>query len=377
MSSPSATAPAADGAVGARVDASTRGQWVEHVDRVLAVLRQELSTLIATSSPTTKALSTLLCVGYIVYFTNPWTANIFALVPERTLPCVWNVMTSGYYEMSLFGAVIDVLGLMYLGRQVEPIWGAPEFVHYIIVVNAACGICTFITMYVLYIITRSQFYLFAKFSGFHGILAALMIALRQLLPDEHVPLPGPLGALRLRNKHLFGTYIIGCAFLCILSGAEHHHIGLYLFVIYGSYTGWVYLRYFQVHGDRKGDNSEDFGFAELFPSPLRPVIRRLTDPCHTVFCTPPTGNATQQGRRRRPGGVSAAHGAPAADVEAPRLTDMTGDGGGAEGTQGGDTDKRRERAARGARLLEERMARLGGGGDDDKAGTPTAEKSGE
>jgi hypothetical protein len=29
-------------------------------------------------------------------------------------------------------------------------------------------------------------------SGFHGILAALMVALRQLLPDERVPLPvGP------------------------------------------------------------------------------------------------------------------------------------------------------------------------------------------
>ena len=86
--------------------------------------------------------------------------------------------------------MFDVLMLMYLGRQVEPIWGASEFVHYIVVVNAAVGICTFVTMFVLYIITRSQFYLFAKFSGFHGILAALMVALRQLLPDEHVPLPG-------------------------------------------------------------------------------------------------------------------------------------------------------------------------------------------
>ena len=55
-------------------------------------------------------------------------------------------------------------------------------------------------------VTRSQFYLFAKFSGFHGILAALMVALRQLLPEERVPVPAPLGALRIRNKHLPALY---------------------------------------------------------------------------------------------------------------------------------------------------------------------------
>lgn len=121
-------------------------------------------------------------------------------------PCV--EVTAGYYEMSLVGTIIDMLGLMYLGRLVEPIWGATEFAYFVIIVNLCVGACTFVTMYTLYIVTRSQFYLFAKFSGFHGILAALMVALRQLLPEERVPLPlGPLGSVfRVRNKHLPGLY---------------------------------------------------------------------------------------------------------------------------------------------------------------------------
>jgi len=45
-----------------------------------------------------------------------------------------------------------------------PAWGAAEFVHFVVVVNLAVGACTFVTMYFLYIVTRSQFYLFAKFS---------------------------------------------------------------------------------------------------------------------------------------------------------------------------------------------------------------------
>jgi hypothetical protein len=51
-----------------------------------------------------------------------WAANYFALVPEHTVPNVWNIFTAGYYEMSLVGAVVDMLGVMYLGRLVEPIW---------------------------------------------------------------------------------------------------------------------------------------------------------------------------------------------------------------------------------------------------------------
>ena len=67
---------------------------------------------------------------------------------------------------------------------------------------------------------------------------------------------------------------------------------------FGAYAGWAYLRYFQSHGDErpKGDASEDFAFAAQFPSPLQPLVRRLTDPCHALFCGQPARGAGSDGR---------------------------------------------------------------------------------
>ena len=308
-------------------------------------------------------------------------------------------VTAGYYEMSAVGATVDMLGVMYLGRLVEPIWGAAEFVHFVVIVNLCVGACTFVTMYTLYIITRSQFYLFAKFSGFHGILAALMVALRQLLPEERVPLPQPLGSvLRIRNKHLPGIYCTATAALCIVSGAEHHHIGLYLFVAFGAYTGWCYLRYFQSRSIRlgdddeddvegggggggsvgvgRGDDSEEFAFAAQFPVFLQPVCRRLTDPCYALFCAPPASamsakTATMTSMATTVGGRSAGHinkrtgqrrgnlqvGATTHSLSSSSSSPM--DPPGAAEEENSLTERRKELASRGAKLLEERMARVG------------------
>jgi hypothetical protein len=71
---------------------STQGTWVAEVDSLLARARAELSGLIATSSPTTKTICCVLGVSYIVNFVAPWAADYFALVPERTIPCVWNIV---------------------------------------------------------------------------------------------------------------------------------------------------------------------------------------------------------------------------------------------------------------------------------------------
>ena len=50
--------------------------------------------------------------------------------------------------------------------------------------------------------------------------------------------------MKLRNTPP-GAYCAGTAALSLANGAKHHHIGLWLFVVYGAYVGWVYLRHFQ------------------------------------------------------------------------------------------------------------------------------------
>ena len=36
------------------------------------------------------------------------------------------------------------------------------------------------SMYTLYVITRDNFYLYAKFGGFHGVIAGLLVAVKQV-----------------------------------------------------------------------------------------------------------------------------------------------------------------------------------------------------
>lgn len=177
--------------------------------------------------------------------------------------------------------------------------------------------------------------------------------------------------------HLAGIlYREGTAALCIVSGAEHHHIGLYLFVAFGAYSGWCYLRYFQLRcadgADRagsegvdveggatggvqmRGDSSEEFAFAAQFPVFLQPILRRLTDPCHALFCAGTTTtlpHATSVGRRGRARGAatgSARH----PGIGGPMSPPPTG--GAMEDTA---AERRKQLASRGARLLAERMAR--------------------
>ena len=40
----------------------------------------------------------------------------------------------------------------------------------------------------------------------------------------------------LRNKHLIGAYLCFTAAYAFMSGGRHHHVGLFLFDIWGAYS---------------------------------------------------------------------------------------------------------------------------------------------
>ena len=351
----------------APVSSPARDRAVEEVDRVFRIVKDELGVLVKTSTPTTKLIAGVLACSFVAHLLlGRWTAPVLALVPEKTVPRVWNVLTSGFYEMNAVSFAVDVLGVLYLGRLLEPIWGTAEFVRFVAVAQVSVGVAAFATMYALYVCTRSQFFLFAQFGGFHGVLVALTVALRQQLPEERVPLPPPLGAaLRLRNKHLPGAYLFVAGVWSVANGAKHHHIGLWLFAAYGALAGWCYLRYFQrVRRSRRGDGAaageaggarpsdgddvafgddrEEFEFAAQFPDACAPAVRFVTDPIHAlVFGGKPRGVSSENTLAAAPPTRSAARSADQPPTE--------------NAETAAEADARRARAARGARLLEERL----------------------
>lgn len=117
---------------------------------------------------------------------------------------------------------------------------------------------------------------------------------------------------------------------------------------------------------RRGDDSEEFAFAAQFPVFLQPVLRRLTDPCHALFCAPPASAGSGSGSRGfGRGNVGARryhyhqHHHGAFGSEGPHSAPMDPPGGVGAGAAEEETvkERRKELASRGARLLEERMAR--------------------
>eukprot|EP00959_Pyramimonas_sp_CCMP1952_P122809 2567035-Pyramimonas_sp.AAC.1 len=49
-----------------------------------------------------KALALVLIAGYAIGLVLPSFQNYLALVPGKTLPCVWNVITAGYFENNVW-----------------------------------------------------------------------------------------------------------------------------------------------------------------------------------------------------------------------------------------------------------------------------------
>ena len=72
-----------------------------------------------------------------------------------------------------------------------------------------------------------------------------------------------------------------------------------MFVLYGSYAAWVYLRFFQPKGDGiMGDqHNEAFAFIHFFPVCLRPVLLLATTLCFRLMEHMPCLSGAQEQKR--------------------------------------------------------------------------------
>ena len=333
-----------------------------------------IRTVVTTSTPTAKVLSTVLVLTYVYAVLFPGgAADALALQPDKVVPRLWSLVTSSFYEWNVLALFIHVTVVFTLGQRVERVWGAREFVRFVLLVNASVGTATFVCMYVLYIASRDQYYLFTTFGGFQGVVAGLLVAWRQVAPEE------PVGSTQLRAKHMLPLYVVFCLALAILSGAEHHHIGLYLFVVFGAYSAWVYLRFFQTvahssgtlvgasvaSSHLRGDPRLEFSFASLWPEPMQACVGNVcSNPCYALCCTTRSAGA---------GGLAAAgqytpHGMTAVEVYRATVDAVNTVDGVAHGRQD-------VLAQRGNALLEQRLAQLQGHGGDVEAKQAAAESA--
>eukprot|EP00245_Coleochaete_scutata_P007092 TRINITY_DN2214_c0_g2_i1.p1 TRINITY_DN2214_c0_g2~~TRINITY_DN2214_c0_g2_i1.p1 ORF type:complete len:335 (-),score=59.00 TRINITY_DN2214_c0_g2_i1:148-1152(-) len=272
-----------------------------------------------------KILACFIVGGSLIGMVASSSLDVLVLIPAKTIPYAWTLITAGFVEQYMLGLIVNVVALLFIGRTLEPIWGSKEFLKFIIVVNFLVSTITFVVMITLYSVTLDSAFLYSKISGFHGVIAGFLVAIKQLLPEQEVT---ALFFLRFRAKWVPSLFVLFSVVMAIVAGEGV----LYLpYITLGTYTAWLYLRFFQrkAEANLKGDPSEEFGFATFFPEFCRPVVRTVATLFARLFCF----------RRQR---------AASDDDSAAVLNSKP--------LPGSDPIEATRRRERGARALEERLA---------------------
>ncbi|KAG6734501.1 hypothetical protein I3842_01G275700 [Carya illinoinensis] len=267
-----------------------------------------------------KGLAVVLLGGHIVVQLFPSAISYLALIPARTIPFGWNLITAGYIEQSVYGVVASTVGLLFIGKLLEPVWGSREFLKFIFVVNFLTSVCVFVTAIALYYITTQENYLYMPVSGFHGVLSGFLVGIKQIIPDQELPL------LKIKAKWLPSLTLLLSVAVSLFTLESATYLPT---IIFGTYMSWIYLRYWQrkLETKLKGDPSDDFAFSTFFPEFLRPVIDPIASIFHRMLCGRTEASAEAQGHTLG--------GAP---------------------LPGSDPIEASRRRERGARALEERLA---------------------
>jgi hypothetical protein len=230
-----------------------------------------------------------------------------------------------------------VAAVSLLCHTLEPLHGAGELLQLLLVTITASGALTFLLMVALYaVLVASGSYaagnvLYAPICGFHAGTAALLVALKQAIPDNDVTL---LRLYHCRANDLPGLYIAGMMVVGVGFGT---FFSLVPFAVFGTYIAWLYLRYFFFRSDSylRGDPSEAFRFASFFPAAVQSQVNTFA-----AFCSASTGFAK----------LHEASGGSSREGEVPRTAILLG-----RTSPPRDDDEATRRRLRGSKALDERL----------------------
>lgn len=140
-----------------------------------------------------------------------------------------------------------------------------------------------------------RLYSLTQICGGISIQASFLVAFKQLVPEHTVTVFK--GLVQMRVKHFPAVFLLLNSLSGVILGTETAAILSWL----GLVTSWSYLRFFKRQPDLtgtstnglgiKGDASETFAFACLFPDVMQPPIAAVSDQIYNVLvslkvCTP-------------------------------------------------------------------------------------------
>ncbi|KAJ5476526.1 hypothetical protein N7475_002255 [Penicillium sp. IBT 31633x] len=235
------------------------------------------------------------------------------LVPSYFYNYPWTIVTATFVEQNIFTVLLNAATIFYGGKYLERAWGSREFSKFIAVV-AVIPCVAIIPIYLIWGAiggSSSRTYVLpgpksshndrpvpklnrliklnslTQICGGVSIQASFLVAFKQLVPEHTVTVFK--GLIKMRVKHFPALFLLLNTISGLLLGTDTAAILAWL----GILSSWTYLRFYKRQPDLtgtssagtgiKGDASETFAFACLFPDVMQPPIAFVADQVYALL----------------------------------------------------------------------------------------------
>jgi membrane associated rhomboid family serine protease len=217
------------------------------------------------------------------------------LVPSQFFFYPWTLLTATFVEQNIFTVLLNAATLFYGGKYLERAWGSREFAKFIVIIAVVPNVAVALVYLLCAAIGASSVSGLTQICGGISIQSSFLVAFKQLVPEHTVAIFK--GLVKMRVKHFPALFLL----LNTISGLVFGTQVAALLAWLGLLASWSYLRFYKRQPDLtgtstdgqgiKGDASETFAFACLFPDVMQPPIAFVSDQIYMILvalkiCTP-------------------------------------------------------------------------------------------
>ncbi|KAJ5814666.1 hypothetical protein N7474_006443 [Penicillium riverlandense] len=211
------------------------------------------------------------------------------LVPSLFYYYPWTLCTATFVEQNIFTVLLNAATIFYGGKYLERAWGSREFSKFIAIIAVIPNVLI-IPIYLIWgAAGGSTSRALTQICGGISIQASFLVAFKQLVPEHTVALFK--GLVKMRVKHFPALFLLLNTVSGLIFGTDTATILAWI----GLLTSWTYLRFYKYQPDLtgtsnsalgiKGDASETFAFACLFPDVMQPPIAFVADQIYALLVT--------------------------------------------------------------------------------------------
>lgn len=227
---------------------------------------------------------------------------LLTLVPNHTslLAHPWTVLTTSFVESGLLTFAATFAVLLYTGRYIETLWGAREFVVYVLVAVVGSNMAAFCVFSGG--ASASEPGSVVLVTGASNIVVALLVAIKQRIPAHYLLFLD--GNIRLKVALVPFMLLSFNTVLAVAWGRAHHEYRATCVASWAAFAlSWTYLRFWKDGGSGRqlallpmsideldhssfltassdpvrGDRTPQFALHTFFPKPLSLVVRVASD----------------------------------------------------------------------------------------------------